>query len=343
MLASSLSSESRQSSRKDNSQDDSATKTLPPSPPVSSPAASPFSGPRPLESNGSAEKLDLPQRSPADSYHSPSPSPPNSPISFGRLSSTHESPRPLANPQSPSFHSLVDRTFSKAADSSPAYTADSSNSSQMSVEQQLTQSLEKGYSSNSSSLQNSPSRVEPSSQSDTNIYAPENSLEASQQRTSPRKVAVLPYPSQPPSQFQRPLIHVHRPRGTQDSSQPLGTPIASLVPSTFAISTPPMQNWYQPSSEILQRRSSLNFYPPAPSQPASSSGKLARKSTTSREATPKRVRIMDTKNTSEPMNVDDDVYSQSQPSSDSYSDSFNEFHTQSYPPLQTQAPYDSQS
>ncbi|KAF9057948.1 hypothetical protein BJ165DRAFT_1521282 [Panaeolus papilionaceus] len=362
-IISSFDSETRSSSQKDYSQETSQQKDLPPSPPFSSPAQSPFSQLKSLQNESTGEQADISAHGVQTQAEfiptSPTPSPPQSPISFGRLRGENHSPTPLANPGSPSFDSLVERKKPDPVIFQSSSPAKSSNSSQMAVEQQLTQSLDyDDYSDKSSSspLQSSPSRdhlisSSMSSQVDKtatdDLYAGElrwgNTSQASsaqQQPSSGRSVETLSHPSQPPSQFQAPLIHVHRSRGTQ-SSQPLGTPTGSLIPPTFAISTPPLQSWYQPSTSILKslhRRSSLTLQPsPSLSQ--------RRTSITSSSRSPKRVRLdYDSDKMSPAMEVDGDEYikHQSQSQTSLYDDSFDENQPDSYPPLQTQAPYDSQ-
>jgi len=345
---------------------------------------------------------------------------------FASLSSPAGSPAPLAVPNSPAFSSLVrpnkrnlvfdipeNTTPPKLYESQIQPLSHSSTGSQMSVEMQLTQSLEEDGSDQDPICEDesetpgfqvprsdpglegplAPTPTSPLTQEDS-LYNAELRWDSSQPGPSQENDTEtesresfqndLDSWSQPPSQLKSFPIHYHRPKSSSPaiphptqlecgSSSPLqlSSPV-SLASPTFTVGTPQRQNWYQ--SAVVPKRSKRmdpeEHMKPSPSpkisdvsasqpsdrsrtprsKPASKSKKFHSGTLQIMPAPSLPEAIPEESQTFEPPLDQDQTMSQDmagQAEENNSPQSYMDLDSQStqdysFPPLQTQAPYQSQ-
>ncbi|KIM46387.1 hypothetical protein M413DRAFT_441479 [Hebeloma cylindrosporum] len=297
---------------------------------------------------------------------------------FASLSSPADSPAPLPVPNSPAFSSLVSSkkrklVFDLPENATPNHSrshplsqssiSQSSTGSQMSVEHQLTQSLEEA--------DEDVSDRDAMGEHEDDI--PEFPLTGSDSDGSHSQLNSFAVHVHKPKSCSPTIPHPSQPEFDSTAPQQLCSP-PPLVSPTFAVSTPQRQNWYQ--SAVVRKRNKnaeaeeglVKLATPSPSKSdASASQASDRRSRTPRSrpsSKPKKFRsgtlqiktvaslpepIPEGSETFEPLPDQDQTMSQDLVEADvnnspqSYMD-LDSQSTQdySYPPLQTQAPYQSQ-
>jgi hypothetical protein len=301
---------------------------------------------------------------------------------FASLSSPADSPAPLAIPNSPAFSSLIGSKKRKLAFHIPenatpsklhhsrshpfslSSISQSSTGSQMSVEMQLTQSLEEPDEDISDQ-----DAVGEDENETPELHLPESDPQSDQ---SEPQLNSFPIHFHKPKSCSPTIPHPTQPEFDSSASLQLSSP-APLASPTFAASTPQRQNWYQ--SAVVRKRGKkpepeeVVRLTPSPAKSDASASQLGdRRSRTPRSKSATKSKkfrsgtlqiktvaplpepIPEGPETCESPPDQDQIMLQDVDEADenNSSQSYMDLDSQStqdysYPPLQTQAPYQSQS